>query len=77
MLRINKLVKSFGGVLATDNLTFKVERGELHAVIGPNGAGKSTLFNAMSGLVPIKQGSIVFEGVDVTHLPVHLRAPRG
>ena len=49
MLRINKLVKSFGGVLATDNLTFKVERGELHAVIGPNGAGKPTLIEEITG----------------------------
>jgi branched-chain amino acid transport system ATP-binding protein len=63
--------------LAVDDVSMNIDRGCIHGLIGPNGAGKSTLFNAMSGLVPIKQGSICFEGVDVTHLPVHLRAPRG
>jgi branched-chain amino acid transport system ATP-binding protein len=67
----------FGGVLAVNDVSMHIDRGRIHGLIGPNGAGKSTLFNAMSGLVPIRQGSICFERVDVTHLPVHLRAPRG
>ncbi len=41
MLKVNSLVKSFGGLLATDNLSFEVEEGEIHAFIGPNGAGKN------------------------------------
>lgn len=63
--------------MAVNDVSMNIDRGHIHGLIGPNGAGKSTLFNAMSGLVSIKQGSIVFEGVDVTHLPVHLRAPLG
>lgn len=54
-----------------------VDAASIHGIIGPNGAGKSTLFNAMSGLVPISQGSVSLEGVDITHAPVHSRAPRG
>ena len=58
MLKVNSLVKSFGGLLATDKLSFEVEAGTLHAVIGPNGAGKSTLFRMISGEEKVDSGSI-------------------
>ena len=77
MLRINKLVKSFGGILATDNLTFKVEPGELHAVIGPNGAGKTTLIEQITGEIESDSGSIIFDGNDISDVPVHLRSAYG
>jgi len=77
MLRINKLVKSFGGILATDNLTFKVEPGELHAVIGPNGAGKTTLIEQITGEIEPDSGSIIFDGNDISKVPVHLRSAYG
>ena len=77
MLRINKLVKSFGGILATDNLTFKVETGELHAVIGPNGAGKTTLIEQITGEIEPDSGSIIFDGNDISEVPVHLRSAYG
>ena len=77
MLRINKLVKSFGGILATDNLTFKVESGELHAVIGPNGAGKTTLIEQITGEIEPDSGSIIFDGNDISEVPVHLRSAYG
>ena len=77
MLRINKLVKSFGGILATDNLTFKVEPGELHAVIGPNGAGKTTLIEQITGEIEPDSGSITFDGNDISEVPVHLRSAYG
>jgi len=77
MLRINKLVKSFGGILATDNLTFKVEPGELHAVIGPNGAGKTTLIEQITGEIEPDSGSIIFDGNDISEVPVHLRSAYG
>ena len=77
MLRINKLVKSFGGILATDNLTFKVEPGELHAVIGPNGAGKTTLIEQITGEIEPDSGSIIFDRNDISEVPVHLRSAYG
>ena len=77
MLRIKKLVKSFGGILATDNLTFKVEPGELHAVIGPNGAGKTTLIEQITGEIEPDSGSIIFDGNDISEVPVHLRSAYG
>jgi branched-chain amino acid transport system ATP-binding protein len=54
-----------------------VQAGERVAIIGPNGAGKSTLFNVISGLLPPTSGLVIFEGVDVTRMPVHTRAARG
>jgi len=77
MLRINKLVKSFGGILATDNLTFKVETGELHAVIGPNGAGKTTLIEQITGEIEPDSGSVMFDGNDISDVPVYLRSAYG
>ena len=49
MLIVDSLVKSFGGLLAIDDLSFQVEEGVIHAVIGPNGAGKTTLISQLSG----------------------------
>jgi len=77
LLSVRQLVKRFGGVLATDHLDLEFQAGELHAVIGPNGAGKTTLINLLSGELPSTQGSIVFQGRDITQLPVDARALRG
>ena len=60
MLIVDSLVKSFGGLLAIDDLSFQVKEGEIHAVIGPNGAGKTTLISQLSG-----------ETVSYTHLRAH------
>ena len=49
LLRVEHLAKRFGGIVATDDLTFSIPEGELHAVIGPNGAGKTTLIAQLSG----------------------------
>jgi branched-chain amino acid transport system ATP-binding protein len=77
LLRVDKLRKSFGGLVVTDDLTLDIMPGELHAVIGPNGAGKTTLINQMSGLLSADAGSITFAGRDVTALPSHARAMLG
>jgi branched-chain amino acid transport system ATP-binding protein len=77
VLRVEALCKRFGGLLATDEVTFDVAPGELHAVIGPNGAGKTTLINQICGLIAPDAGRIVFAGVDITDLPVHGRAALG
>ena len=77
MLKVNSLVKSFGGLLATDNLSFEVETGKLHAVIGPNGAGKTTLISQITGETKPDSGTVIFDGDDISDVPVHLRSARG
>jgi branched-chain amino acid transport system ATP-binding protein len=77
VLRLENLSKSFGALAVTDDVTFEVAPGELHALIGPNGAGKTTLINQVSGLLAPDAGRILFDGRDVTALPVHTRAALG
>ena len=77
VLHLEKLRKSFGALVVTDELTFDVMPRELHAVIGPTGAGKTTLINQISGLVAPDSGTIQFAGRDITALPTHARAELG
>ncbi|MBT4688501.1 MAG: ABC transporter ATP-binding protein [Rhodospirillaceae bacterium] len=77
MLLVTGLRKSFGGVVATDNLDLAVTAGEIYAVIGPNGAGKTTLINQLAGALRADSGSITFNGRDVTRLAPPARAARG
>jgi branched-chain amino acid transport system ATP-binding protein len=77
VLSIERLVKRFGGLTATNDLSLSVTKGELHAVIGPNGAGKTTLIAQLSGLLTPDSGRIVFDGQDVTVLPAHRRSALG
>ncbi|MES2257069.1 MAG: ABC transporter ATP-binding protein [Pseudomonadota bacterium] len=77
LLKVEGLVKRFGGLLATDHLDLEVRPGELHAIIGPNGAGKTTLINQLSGELAPTAGRILFQGVDVTAQPVERRALMG
>jgi branched-chain amino acid transport system ATP-binding protein len=77
LLSTTKLTKRFGGLVASDAIDLEVRRGDLHAIIGPNGAGKTTLVAQLSGELRPSSGSIVFDGADVTALPVHRRARRG
>ena len=76
-LELRGITRSFGRLTAVDHLDLSIQAGERIAIIGPNGAGKSTLFNLVSGLLPPSSGRILFEGDDVTELPVHARAARG
>ena len=58
ILRVDNLVKRFGGIVATDGLSLEIERGEIHALIGPNGAGKTTLVSQLSGMMEADAGTI-------------------
>jgi len=68
LLSVRNLVKRYGGLLATDHFNMSVETGETHAVIGPNGAGKSTLIAQLSGESRPSEGSILFDGKDITQV---------
>ena len=65
LLTVKQLCKSFGGVVATDNLDFDVMPGEIHAVIGPNGAGKTTFVAQIAVMLRSDSGSIIFDGQDI------------
>ena len=77
MLEVRQLVKSFGGLRATDGIDFEVSEGETHAVIGPNGAGKTTFISQLAGNLRPDGGRIRFAGEDITDLPAPKRARRG
>ena len=77
VLVTSNLVKRFGGLTATDHVSLTVEAGEIHALIGPNGAGKTTLITQLVGELVPDEGTIVFNGEDITPLPVHARSRRG
>ncbi|MEE9375536.1 MAG: ABC transporter ATP-binding protein [Rhizobiaceae bacterium] len=68
MLDINGVTQRFGGVVAVDNVTMRVEKGEVFALVGPNGAGKSTIFNLLSRFYTPAEGSIHFDGQDLLKL---------
>ncbi|HEV8436598.1 MAG TPA: ABC transporter ATP-binding protein [Methylomirabilota bacterium] len=76
-LQLDRVTKSFGGLLAVDDVQFGVRQGERRALIGPNGAGKTTLFNLISGELGVSSGAIHLFAQDVTRLPPHRRAALG
>jgi ABC-type branched-subunit amino acid transport system ATPase component len=71
------LQKRFGGLAATDDVSFRLEKGARHALIGPNGAGKTTFINLLTGVIPPTAGRILLEGSDITRLRPELRVQRG
>lgn len=77
MLETRALVKRYGGLLATDQVSLQLARGELHAIIGPNGAGKTTLIGQLGGELTPDSGQVLLEGHDVTSLGAPERALRG
>jgi branched-chain amino acid transport system ATP-binding protein len=77
LLQIEDLTKRFGGVLASNGISFEVPAGELHAIIGPNGAGKSTLIGQLAGEIRPDGGRIFFDGRDITRAPAWRRSALG
>jgi ABC-type branched-subunit amino acid transport system ATPase component/ABC-type branched-subunit amino acid transport system permease subunit len=80
-LTVRSVRKEFGGVVALDDVSFTVARGEIVGFVGPNGAGKTTLFDVLSGFVPADRGSITLHDdgtiIDLSRLPPYARARRG
>ena len=77
VLSCTGLVKTFGGITATDNVSLQLQRGARHALIGPNGAGKTTLINLLTGILPPTSGRIDLLGEEISRLAPHQRVQRG
>jgi branched-chain amino acid transport system ATP-binding protein len=69
MLEIERLCKSFGGLMAINDLEFKVGEGEIIGLIGPNGSGKTTTLNLITGFLKPDSGTITFRGENIAGLP--------
>ena len=76
-LETRGLTRRFGGLIASDDVSLKLEQGARHALIGPNGAGKTTLVNLLTGTLKASAGAVLLEGADVTGLSQHARVRRG
>jgi branched-chain amino acid transport system ATP-binding protein len=77
LLNVQNASKSFGALKVIDDLSFGLNADETLGILGPNGAGKTTLFNLISGDVRPDQGSVSFNGADITALPPHRRCRAG
>jgi branched-chain amino acid transport system ATP-binding protein len=77
LLELDGLTRRFGGIVAVDGVTMRVEAGEVRAVIGPNGAGKSTLFNLITGEVKPSAGTVRFASEALSGLPPHRISQHG
>jgi branched-chain amino acid transport system ATP-binding protein len=77
LLEIDHLRKAFGALIATDDVTLAIRKGETHALIGPNGAGKTTLVGQLTGELAPDAGRITFDGRDITALSTARRARLG
>ena len=67
---------SYGNRLILDNISFKINEGQIFGMLGPNGVGKSTIFNLITGLINPKYGKIFINGQDATHYPIYLRTKK-
>ena len=67
MVEVQHLTKKFKGLVAVNDVNFKIERGVITGMIGPNGAGKTTTFNMISGFYPPSSGKVIYEGKDITN----------
>ena len=77
VLELKGVTKRFGGLVAVDNISLDVQKGETFSIIGPNGAGKSTLFNCINGLYKVSEGSVWLNGEEITGSKPHIVARKG
>ncbi|MFM9992683.1 MAG: ABC transporter ATP-binding protein [Burkholderiaceae bacterium] len=77
IIRIERLCKSFGGIVVADNFSLDISAGEILGLIGPNGAGKTSLFNLISGIYPADSGAIYLHDKALTHLSMAQRSRSG
>lgn len=72
LLKADSLCKSFGGLAAVQNVSFRVDKGQIVSIIGPNGAGKTTVFNLLTGFYPCDSGEVLLSGENVTNLSAYV-----
>jgi branched-chain amino acid transport system ATP-binding protein len=77
ILELEGITKRFGAVLATENLSAHLNKGEALGIIGPNGSGKTTMFNIITGIVKADSGRVLFDGIEISRMPVFERCRRG
>ena len=77
ILDVSNVTVRFGGVLALNDVSFKVGQGEFLCLIGPNGAGKTTMMRAVTGVIKPQSAKVQLDGRDVSNLPTHKRARMG
>lgn len=77
LLEVKNISKVFGGLAASSNVSFTIEKGEILGLIGPNGAGKTTLFNIVDGFYPPTKGQVLFKGQVISGLKPHQICKRG
>jgi len=77
MLELKGITQIFGGVTALDDVSFSIHANQVTGVIGPNGAGKTTLFNIVTGIYQQTSGQVIFEGKDISGIPVERLAAKG
>lgn len=71
ILKTSKLTKSFGNLIAVNQVELEIHKEEIVGLIGPNGAGKTTFFNLITGLEIPDEGQVIFKGIDITSMPPH------
>lgn len=76
IIEFNNISLSYGNRLILDNISFKINEGQIFGMLGPNGVGKSSIFNLITGLISPKQGKIKIVGEDVTKYPIYLRTKK-
>ena len=77
LLEVKNLVVSYGGIEALKGISFSVDEGQIVTLIGANGAGKSTTLRAITGIVPVKSGTILYNGEDITGMDTQKVVERG
>ncbi|MFC3965870.1 ABC transporter ATP-binding protein [Nocardia jiangsuensis] len=77
LLEVTDMVVNYGRIQALHGVSLQVRQGELVTLLGANGAGKTTTMRALSGLLPLTGGRVVFDGEDITHVKAHERVGRG
>ncbi len=77
LLEVNAIHTFYGNIHALRGITLTVDQGEIVTLLGGNGAGKSTTLNTVCGITPARQGSVILEGQDITHIPAYQIVSRG
>ena len=76
-LETQSISKAFGKLVAVNQVSLEIVKGDIHAIIGPNGAGKSTYFNLITGYHDATSGKVLFKGADITDVPAYRRCKLG